>query len=532
MKFGFSDPWTRSMPCVHLAGVTRALALAFATVGCFASGDALAEPEAAVGTATVSVDFASSRGSRLKAERNNNVSRPTTFTTQRDADVAFYNEQQLHGQIYRVWIDAHLIHDPATGAYNYDSVNDYLTDISRLSDDLLVVMDTRVGIRDGNQTPAQIKPVILRIMRDLKQRFPQIRYIEAFNEPDHNLAKVVTPQSLYDYYRVYYEAVNEINRELNPNVPLELGGMGFMQYNEPWLRAFLDSYRADASPDKKLDFISWHAYGEFPPGDASREGPRAYHFYKGDPSEVAGQRAKLEAELKSRGLSTKIPSFITELGIYPGPSFDNPNDARPDYLIGAAGVSSLLYWLMEQPRTVPFNWVLRHFGEERKDQLITRASDGKPMPVRAGENKPVPTRIFTPYGNAMVMMAKLKDERVTVRSDALQAGKGVYAVATKDKSGAAIMLWNYQHTGSQPYRVTIDMGQLPVNLAGKSLCQRMFRIDDKISNYWGNPATANLQQVSETVVRPTRTHSVTIDLTPNALQLVVLEPSGSSEKSD
>jgi hypothetical protein len=36
--------------------------------------------------------------------------------------------------------------------------------------------------------------------------------------------------------------------------------------------------------------------------------------------------------------------------------------------------------------------------------------------------------------------------------------------------------------GTQPYRVTINMGQLPANLRNKSLRQRMFRIDDKVSN--------------------------------------------------
>jgi hypothetical protein len=234
--------------------------------------------------------------------------------------------------------------------------------------------------------------------------------------------------------------------------------------------------------------------------------------------------------LKSRGLDPRIPGFITELGIYPGPSFDNPKDGRPDYLIGASGVPSLLYWFMEQPRIVPFNWVLRHFGEERKDQLITRASDGQPMPVRAGENKVVPTRIFTPYGNALLMMSKLKDERVAAQSNALASGKGIYSIATKDRTGAAVMMWNYQHTGKQPYRVTVDFGQLPASLRGKSLRQRMFRIDDKVSNYWANPATANLRQVANTVVRPGNRHSVTVDLSANALQLVILEPAGARSK--
>jgi hypothetical protein len=308
--------------------------------------------------------------------------------------------------------------------------------------------------------------------------------------------------------------VNEINRELRPKVPLRLGGNGYMQYNEEWLRAFLDRYKADPAPEKRLDFISWHGYGNFPPGTGDSGGPRAYHFYKFDPSEVASERSRLEHELASRGLDTRIPSFITETGIYPGPSFDHQGDPRPDYLIGAAGVPSLHYWYIESPHTVPFNWVLRHFGEERKDQLVTRA----------GAGKGIPTGTFTPYGNAMAMMAKLKQERVAASSDALRKGKGVYAIATQDRSGAAVMVWNYQHTDAQSYRVTIDMGKLPPALRGKRLRQRLFRIDDKLSNYWADPATANLQQVAEATVSPPVRHALTIELTPNALELVVLEP--------
>lgn len=468
-----------------------------------------------VGAATVRVDFNQSRGPFLHPERYNNLSRAARWTEQRDADVAFYNQQGLHGNTYRVWVDAERIYNPATNTYDYSGIDDYLADVSRLSDNLLIVMDTRVSIRDLKRTPAQIKPIIKTIMTDLKKRFPQIRYVEAFNEPDHNLAKVMTPASLYDYYKVYYEAVNEINRELKPRVRLEVGGPAFMQYNEEWMRAFLDRYKADTASGKRLDFISYHAYGRFPEGTGDTGGPRAFHFYKQDPSEVAGDRVKLEHELSSRGLNTNIPTFITELGIYPGPSFDNPTDPKPDYMIGAAGVPSLLYWFMEQPRTVPFNWVLRHGGEERKDQLITRAGADRKTPM---------VNTFTPYGNALAMMAKLKDERVAAQSNALQAGQGVYAIATKDRTGVAVMVWNYQHTGTRSFQVNLDLGQLPANLRGKNLRQRTFRIDDKLSNYWADPAKANLQQVADSVVKPEQNHRVTFSLPANALQLVVLEP--------
>jgi len=475
--------------------------------------------------ATVTVDFNESRGHFLHPERYNNFSRWTSWTAQRDADIRFLNEQGLHGEIYKVWVDAERIHDPETDTYDYTGLDDYLADASLLSDELLMVMDTRVSVRDMDRSPADIKPIIKRIMTDLKRRYPRIRYVEAFNEPDHNLAKNVTPAGLYDYYKVYYEAVNEINREIQPQVPLEIGGPGYMQYNETWMYAFLDRYADDPSPDKKLDFLSWHAYGRFPEGTGDSSGPRAYHFYKGDPSEVAGERELLNAALQSRGLDTDVPAFITETGIYPGPSFDHQDDPRPDYLIGAAGVLSLHYWYLEQPDTYPFNWVVRHYSEERKDQLITRFLDGKHIAVRGGDKvEELPTNLFTPYGNALKMMAMLKKERVTAESDALDEGKGIYSIATKDKYGAAVMVWNYQHIGEQTYTVTIDMGELPANLRDRPVRQRMFRIDDQVSNYWADPARANLQMVSESVVKPDKSYSIPVNLTANALQLIVLEP--------
>ena len=502
--------------------------LAVATALVFSISPAVGEPAPKPSSgdpATVTVDFNASRGKFLHPERYNNFSRWSSWHQQRDADVRFLNEQGLHGAIYKVWVDAERIYDPKTNAYNYQGLDDYLADASLVSNELLMVMDTRVSVRDMGRSPADIKPIIKRIMTDLKMRFPQIRYVEAFNEPDHNLAKSLTPAGLYDYYKVYYEAVNEINRELQPQVPLEIGGPAYMQFNEKWMNAFLDRYAADPSPGKRLDFLSWHAYGQFPEGTGDSGGPRAYHFYKGNPSEVAGQRKLLDAALKSRGIDTKIPAFITETGIYPGPSFDNQADPRPDYLIGAAGVPALHYWYMEQPHTYPFNWVVRHSTEERKDQLVTRVRNNQHAAVKGGDNvEGLPTNIFTPYGNAMKMMAMLKKERVGAQSSALVEGKGIYSIATKDEYGAAVMVWNYQHIGQQRYNVKVEMGDLPANLRGKSLCQRMYRIDDKVSNYWGNPQTANLQQVSATTVQPARRHSVTVDLTPNALQLITLEP--------
>jgi hypothetical protein len=476
---------------------------------------------APVRPASVSVDFGASRGILPRTERYNNLTRAFRYVEQRDEDVAFFLEQGLRGSIYRTWIIVDDIYDFDKGTYNWDGIDDYLADVSRLSDELLVVLDTRASMGRFGRTPEQIRTPVKTILRQIKDRYPQIRYIQPFNEPDHNLRQYMTPERLYDFYRVYYQVVNEVNRELSPAKPLLIGGPTTGSCGSPWappgpnnvgwIPKFLDAYAADTDPRKRLDFISYQAYGFF----RNQVNCSDYQPIRTNPSIIAEQRARTDEELRKRGLDVNIPSFITETGGYPGPSYDNKLDARPDYLRQAAIMASYMYWYLESPKNVPFNWVLRHATEERKDQLITRGG---------ADRKTMLTRTFTPYGNQMLMFSKLKAERVAAVSSALQAGKGVYALATKDATGAAVLVWNYQQTGHQPYRVTIDMGRLPPELRGKVLRQRMYRIDETVSNYWANPETANLQMVSERRIGRRSRHQVDVELTPNALQLVMLEP--------
>lgn len=511
-------------------GLALATALAFLAMPIHAqpvdeTGGGQEAPEqtgpVAVQPATVTVDFARSRGTLRRTERYNNLTRSYRYVDQRDADVAYYNEQGLHGEIYRVWIIVEEIYNFETGTYNYAGIDDYLADVSRMSDELLVVLDTRASMGKLGRSPEQIREPVKTILRYIKERHPQIRYIEPFNEPDHNLRQYMTPERLYDYYQVYYQVLNEVNRELTPAKPLLIGGPVTGSCGSPWappgpnnvgwIPRFLDAYAADTDPGKRLDFLSYHAYGFF----RNQRDCSDYQPIRNNPSILAGQRARTDEELRKRGLDENIPSFITETGGYPGPSYDNKLDARPDYLRQAAIMASYMYWYLESPKDVPFNWVLRHASEERKDQLITRGG---------ADRKTMLTRTFTPYGNQMLMFSKLKAERVEAVSSALQEGKGVYALATKDGTGAAVLVWNYQQTEPQPYHVTIDLGSLPAELRGKTLRQQMYRIDDETSNYWANPETANLQMVSEHRIEPSSRHQVAVELTPNALHLVVLEP--------
>jgi len=465
-------------------------------------------------SAVVSVDFDVERGALLHTERYNTWDNGDPAPDLRSRDAVFLNEQGLHSKLVRVGFSVDELCDVEANVCDFSSIAGWLDDIS-VATDALVVHLTPKNIMHDNRPPSVAKPLLKLAINKLKQRFPKIEYIEATNEPDwefHGLQiyagkePILQPDEVYPYYVPFYQAVNELNETLPESEQIKIGGPALTGMTKTWMTAFLDGYAADPNPDKRLDFISYHGYGEF--SDDFKD----YRANKTDPGRVSDQRARLDVWLRERQLTEGTPVFVTETGIYPGPSFDNKEDPRPDYLRQAAGLASQHYWWTGQQEIYPFNWVVRHATQGRKDQLITHAPEGPQ------------TDTFSPYGNMLLMQSRMKETRVQATSDSLNEGQGVYAVASKDASGVSIMVWNYQHINNSRFKTTITMKDLPGNLRGKKVRQRVYHIDEEVSNYWTNPETANLQTVSESVVEPGAHYTMSVALTANALLLVVLEP--------
>lgn len=459
---------------------------------------------------SVVVDFSKEQGELLRTERYNTWDNGDPAPELRAADVRFLDEQGLRSNLVRMGfsVDEHC--DVVAARCDFSAIKDWIADINDSTDSLMVHLTPRHLI-ENKRPPSEVRSLITLAVSELKKHYPNVDYIEATNEPDWEFhgsqiyagkAPILQPEEVYSYYVAFYQAVNEVNQKLPQSEQIKIGGPALTGMTEYWMTAFLDGFAADKNPDKRLDFISYHGYGEF------SDDFKQYRGYKADPSEISTQRERLDLWLKERGLSMGVPVFITETGLYPGPSFDEKDPSKNDYLRQAAGMTSMHYWWAEQNQFYPFNWVVRHATQGRKDQLITHATDGPQVDT------------FSPYGNALVMQSMMEDIRVQATSNGLTKGQGVYALASKSNSGASVLVWNYQHTNQRTFDVTIDMLNMPQKLGGKRLTQRIYRIDQKTSNYWADSAAANLQMVSESVEEFGGEYRMSLKLEPNALQLI------------
>jgi hypothetical protein len=240
--------------------------------------------DASLKPAFVSVDFGAPQGALVRTERFNTWDNGDPAPELRAEDVTFLNEQGLHSEIVRIGfsVDEHC--DVAANACDFSSIADWIGDISDATDSLVVHL-TPKHIIEQHRPPADAKHLLKLAIRELKKRFPKIDYIEATNEPDWEFhgaqiyahkEPVLQPEQVYPYYVPFYQAVNEVNKELSPSAQIKIGGPALTGMTKTWMTAFLDGYAADQNPDKRLDFISFHGYGEF--SDDFKE----YRAYKSD----------------------------------------------------------------------------------------------------------------------------------------------------------------------------------------------------------------------------------------------------------
>jgi hypothetical protein len=429
--------------------------------------------------------------------RYQNQSGPNSPLGPRDLDLV----DALDVKVARVWLLPRGYYDPATHRYDFDfagsegtSTYRYLDQVAGYAQRLMVNLGECAPDILTLDDPGECRRVLRDGLAAYKRRYPSIRYVELFNEPDKTWDvpeghwQGLTVDDYYRWYRIGYSVVGDINRELHPKVPLRIGGPAAASFDKDFLRGFLDRYADDSDPDKRLDFISYHQYQ-----------------HAADPAAAGAEKQTARGWLYERGLDPDTPVFVTEYGVFPGEA--GGRSSGRDLLIQAAAMQTLAYYYLNSGMDAALHWVFRHPSNERKSMFA--GADGR----------------VHPYFNLVRMQRRMKSRRVAATSDGLSpAGLGVNVVATADSSGVAVLTTNYQWTtGHTARNVSTDV-DLPARLAHRRLRLDRYLIDSTTSNDAHDPASSDLQQVERRTVSAGATVHTTFPLEPNALSLVVLTP--------
>jgi hypothetical protein len=167
---------------------------------------------------------------------------------------------------------------------------------------------------------------------------PNIRYVEVGNEYHLKGFMGATDEEYYIFYKLGYEAVNEINEELGLTGEDKLlvgGPVTTGQFKR--LEHFLELYSQDNDPAKKLDFVTWHEYHT-------------------ELSLTANRQQEITSWLAKYNLPQNLPMFITEHDPF------HYKEDKPEYHMANTAYlpKSLYFTSLYSPQIKIFPWVLYH----------------------------------------------------------------------------------------------------------------------------------------------------------------------------
>jgi hypothetical protein len=405
-------------------------------------------------------------------------------------------------RVVRVWAKPANYYDETTGAYDFSGAYNYFDNAASHGDQLFVNFDQCDQALMNLDSPDTCRAVLKAGLLQYKQRYPMMRYVEVFNEPDKTWtpgaseSPAIAVTDYYKWYQIAYSVVNEVNQELQPDLSILVGGPATYHFDPAYLRGFLDLFKADTNSGKKLDFISYHDYSR-----------------RANPADVVTAKSTIQGWLTNRGLDSDTPVVVSEYGVFPGSADEaaghGPGTEAQDMLTQSAAMATLGIFYVDGGTDMPMHWVYNHPTNERKSMFV----DGVPGAVR-------------PYYNVVAMQRMLKERRISATSNGLDAnGIGVNALATRDGSGIAVLATNYQWTtGTTEYDVGLTVADLPAEFAGAQIRLERYLVDATTSNYSYDPADADLTEVENRILPAGSSAAESFTLTPNATTLVVLTP--------
>ncbi len=407
----------------------------------------------------------------------------------------------IHPKVTRIWVS------PDAFLSGYEKLYPTFDQVTAHSGRVMINLLPCYGLFDAAD-PSECLTRMEDGLRHYKDRYPALEYVEIFNELDFTMSAA----EYYPWYQRGYEIVNRVNADLKPSIPIKVGGpsaSGFLYCPDTgigWLKDFLQLYAQDLAAAKKLDFISYHSYNL-----AQKELDTCHKPVY--PPQAAQQKGLLRDLLGSLGLPTRIPVYVTEVGLFAGPKTGtgtdgSANSMTKDQVIQAAGMATLDTQYTLGGMDAPYHWVFNHPQWDRKSMFVDGV-DG----------------VVLPYYNVVRMQSMLKAKLLTgtTVSTPLENGRGINVLATVDGTGLAAMVTNYQaFDRTKVHTVTFDPGTLP--WTGRSIRMDRYLVDATTSNYNANPAASALQKVESVTLAAGASAKRVFTLQPNAVSLVVYTP--------
>ncbi|QNN24957.1 hypothetical protein HED60_22655 [Planctomycetales bacterium ZRK34] len=351
--------------------------------------------------------------------------------------------------------------------------DDYLRAFGKHSDEIMLtirryerdVLDGKLGV-----TYDDWKEIFKTAVTHSKQVCPNLRYIEVCNEYALSGFIGCTAEEYYRFYRLAYQAVNEVNAEmkLTGKDRLLVGGPVSTGDNIKKLNLFFENFTLDPSPDKRMDFVSWHEY----------------HNRYGD---TAHREAQVRSMMALYDLPQDVPFFITEHDPY------HPKAGAREYnLINAAGLVKSLYFAnRHSPGISIFPWVQYHIAEIQTRFMWFNGPN---------ESDTTPDELhMLPIGCSMKLLTMHKQWEIAVENT---IASDEIVLASVQKDGLVVEAVNYGSTRD----VQLKIDQLPkvfTALGSGKLRVVKYQIDEKHSNRVANPDyPGGIQKVSERWVQP------------------------------
>ncbi|MEI7424035.1 MAG: hypothetical protein WCK18_18170, partial [Prolixibacteraceae bacterium] len=456
------------------------------------------------------VDCKEEIGILRRSELYNNTS---LLRTPSNKIAAMYKKEIGITKIMRCWLTIDDYWNISTNKYNYnfkcgwdlnqwDNFYDYMERCSAICDEILLnVRGFHREVVEGKITMKQWRLACKNGIKNYKQRFPKIKYIEALNEYEQESFGGLNNDEYYKFYKEFYKIINEINAELKPNIPLLIGGPcivggslidGKKKEN---MRDFFNNYAKDSDPFKKLSFISYHEY----------------HSVE-NPSILGIHESLIDQWAKEYGIPTNLPIYITEAG-------DNSQSRwktliEDNQLLQATCMASQFYFYNLQPDIQAFQWVIQHKNQDRKNQIYDNLR-------------------WSPYGISLKMQARLAKRQIRTETPDLVKGKGIYCLAAKDSTKITLLIWNYQwEDGNKSFVIKLDLKDLPLSVQDGKHQIKEYLLDLKHNNIHTDypllsKSEPNIDQLTitrESKIPKNKEISYTISLERNAMCLLEIVP--------